>query len=87
MFALASPSDHKKRKRKTRKKGVQLPCREGGISGHSPLGVYMPCCMEPPGSDTGALKSATADSISSKLQLPGTIPLLGFGFSGICNIS
>ena len=48
-----------------------------------PLGVYMPCCMEPPGSNTGALKSATAESISSKLQLPGTMPLFGLGFSGI----
>lgn len=48
-----------------------------------PLGVYMPCCMEPPGSNTGALKSATAESISSKLQLPGPMPLLGLGYSGI----
>lgn len=45
----------------------------------------MPCCMEPPGSKTGALKSATAESMSSKLQLPGTMPLFGLGFSGIYN--
>lgn len=32
-----------------------------------PLGVYMPCCIEPPGSKTGALKSATADKTDSKL--------------------
>ena len=41
--------------------------------------------MEPPGSKTGALKSATAESMSSKLQLPGTMPLFGLGFSGIYN--
>lgn len=70
---------------KHEKKRAQLMCIIDSSSGRSPLGVYMPCCMEPPGSDTGALKSATADSISSKLQLPGTIPLLGFGFSGICD--
>jgi len=48
-----------------------------------PLGVYIPCCMEPPGSKTGALKSATADRTDSKLKLPGIIPLLGLGFSGM----
>lgn len=48
-----------------------------------PLGVYIPCCMEPPASNTGALKSATADSIDSKLKLPGIMPLLGLGFSGM----
>lgn len=48
-----------------------------------PLGVYIPCCMEPPGSKTGALKSATADKTDSKLKLPGIIPLLGLGFSGM----
>lgn len=32
-----------------------------------PLGVYMPCCIEPPGSKTGALKSATVDKTDSKL--------------------
>lgn len=48
-----------------------------------PLGVYIPCCIEPPGSKTGALKSATADNIDSKLKLPGTMPLLGLGFSGM----
>lgn len=56
---------------------------QGFMECNLPLGVYIPCCMEPPGSNTGALKSATADNTDSKLKLPGIIPLLGLGFSGI----